>query len=93
MVQYKAPTNMVWILGRIYCTGTPEEVMAPVRQNFDQIRPFLSDKADLTQLEALQAWAESSFERLKPLLSQRKLEGYTRECHGDIHLGNATLKK
>jgi len=65
--------------------------MAPVRQNFEQIRPFLSDKADLVQLEALQAWAESSFERLKPLLAQRKLDGFTRECHGDIHLGNATL--
>jgi predicted kinase len=62
-----------------------------VRQNFEQIRPFLSDKADLQQLEALQAWAESSFERLKPLLVQRKAEGFIRECHGDIHLGNATL--
>ncbi len=23
--QYKSPTNLVWILGRIYCTGTPED--------------------------------------------------------------------
>jgi aminoglycoside phosphotransferase family enzyme len=71
--------------------GTPESVMAPVRQNFEQIRPFLSDKADLLQLDALQAWAESSFERLKPLFAQRKAEGFIRECHGDIHLGNATV--
>lgn len=28
VVQYKAPTNMVWILGRIYCTGTPEDYAA-----------------------------------------------------------------
>ena len=26
--EYKAPTNMVWILGRIYCTGTPEDYKA-----------------------------------------------------------------
>ncbi|MNO85092.1 hypothetical protein D3C76_764520 [compost metagenome] len=71
--------------------GTPDSVMAPVRQNFEQIRPFLSDKADLLQLDALQAWADSSFERLKPLFSQRKAEGFIRECHGDIHLGNATV--
>ncbi|KGU87376.1 bifunctional aminoglycoside phosphotransferase/ATP-binding protein [Pseudomonas mediterranea] len=71
--------------------GTPDSVMAPVRQNFEQIRPFLSDKTDLAQLEALQAWAESSFERLKPLFIQRKAEGFIRECHGDIHLGNATV--
>ena len=71
--------------------GTPDAVMAPVSQNFEQIRPFLSDKTDLLQLDALQAWAESSFERLKPLMAQRKADGFTRECHGDIHLGNATL--
>ena len=26
--ELKAPTNMVWILGRIYCTGTPEDYAA-----------------------------------------------------------------
>jgi hypothetical protein len=26
--QYKSPTNIVWILGRIYCTGTPEDYAA-----------------------------------------------------------------
>ncbi|MBP0946921.1 AAA family ATPase [Pseudomonas alliivorans] len=71
--------------------GSPDSVMAPVLQNFEQIRPLLSEKSDLTQLDALQAWAESSFERLKPLMAQRKAEGFIRECHGDIHLGNATL--
>ncbi|WP_407315021.1 AAA family ATPase [Pseudomonas sp. nanlin1] len=71
--------------------GTPEAVMEPVTQNFEQIRPFLSDKADLIQLDALQAWANASFERLKPLLEQRKANGFIRECHGDIHLGNATV--
>ncbi|MND96550.1 hypothetical protein D3C80_888470 [compost metagenome] len=74
-----------------HAQGTPQSVMAPVLQNFEQIRPFLSDKADITQLEALQAWAQASFERLKPLLGERKTNGFIRECHGDIHLGNATL--
>lgn len=23
--QYRSPTNLVWLLGRIYCTGTPED--------------------------------------------------------------------
>ena len=26
--EYKSPTNLVWILGRIYCTGTPEDYKA-----------------------------------------------------------------
>jgi len=28
VTQYKSPTNMVWILGRIYCTGTPQDYAA-----------------------------------------------------------------
>jgi hypothetical protein len=63
--------------------------MVPVQQNFDQIRPMLSEQADLQQLDALEAWAQSSYERLQPLLSERKAQGFIRECHGDIHLGNA----
>ena len=26
--EYKSPTSLVWILGRIYCTGTPEDYAA-----------------------------------------------------------------
>lgn len=28
VIQVKSPTGMVWILGRIYCTGTPEDYKA-----------------------------------------------------------------
>jgi hypothetical protein len=28
VVEYKSPTGMVWVLGRIYCTGTPEDYAA-----------------------------------------------------------------
>lgn len=69
----------------------PAAIMAPVRQNFEQIRPMLSEAADLKQLDALEAWAEDSFQRLHPLLEQRCAKGSIRECHGDIHLGNATV--
>jgi aminoglycoside phosphotransferase family enzyme/predicted kinase len=71
--------------------SSPAAIMAPLRQNFEQIRPLLKDKADLTQLDALEAWTESSFKRLEPLLAKRASGGSIRECHGDIHLGNATL--
>lgn len=72
--------------------GTPEVVMEPVRQNFAQIRDLLpEDKAGLSQLSALEAWAESTYQRLQPLLAKRKAEGYIRECHGDIHLNNAAV--
>jgi len=28
VTEYKAPTGIVWVLGRIYCTGTPEDYKA-----------------------------------------------------------------
>jgi hypothetical protein len=34
--EYKSPTNLVWLLGRIYCTGTPEDYAA-VHQMQDEI--------------------------------------------------------
>ena len=71
--------------------GSADAVMAPVRQNFEQSRGMLDQDADLQQLAALEDWAEITFARLQPLLEQRKAEGFIRECHGDIHLGNATL--
>ncbi|WP_068829608.1 bifunctional aminoglycoside phosphotransferase/ATP-binding protein [Pseudomonas sp. BMS12] len=70
---------------------SPQAIVAPMRQNFEQIRPLLSDAADLQQLEALEAWTEANITRLEPLLATRATNGSIRECHGDIHLGNATL--
>ena len=71
--------------------ANPGAIMAPVQQNFEQIRLMLSEAADLAQLDALESWAADSFKRLQPLLEQRCAQGSVRECHGDIHLGNATL--
>ncbi|MEK1905382.1 MAG: AAA family ATPase [Pseudomonas sp.] len=70
---------------------SPQSIVAPMRQNFEQIRPMLSETADLQQLDALEAWVEASITRLEPLLARRSTAGAIRECHGDIHLGNATL--
>src|SRR6185312_11286607 len=28
VTEYKSPTSIVWLLGRIYCTGTPEDYAA-----------------------------------------------------------------
>lgn len=71
--------------------GEPEQVHAPVAQNFEQIRPLLSAPAQLHQLEQLEQWAHTTFQRLQPQLAQRKAEGFVRECHGDIYLDNVTL--
>jgi hypothetical protein len=37
LTEYKSPTNLVWIIGRTYCTGTPEEYKA-VHEFQDQLK-------------------------------------------------------
>lgn len=71
--------------------NSAEAIVAPMRQNFEQIRPLLTEQADLQQLDALIGWTEASIARLQPLLEQRSQQGFIRECHGDLHLGNATV--
>jgi aminoglycoside phosphotransferase family enzyme/predicted kinase len=68
--------------------GNPEKVRQPVAQNFVQIAPHLDDPAGRAQLDALQRWSETEHTRLAPLMAERKRNGFVRECHGDLHLGN-----
>lgn len=60
-------------------------------ENFDHIRPLLDDKLQLQQLEAIEAWSRDEWSGKSQLMQQRKQQGYVRECHGDLHLGNMTL--
>ena len=71
--------------------GTPETAMFPMRQNFDQIRQLVDDQEALGRLLALESWTEERYRQLYSLLAQRKSDGFIRECHGDLHLGNIAL--
>ncbi|GAA3960020.1 AAA family ATPase [Allohahella marinimesophila] len=71
--------------------GKPEQVFAPMAQNFEQIEPMLEDGADKALLKLVEQWAGSEFKRLTPLLASRREKGYVRECHGDMHLGNVAI--
>jgi uncharacterized protein len=68
--------------------GSPDKVLQPVAQNFLQIAPRLTDAADRQQLDALHIWSETEHARLAPLMAARQRDGFVRECHGDLHLGN-----
>ena len=71
--------------------GSPEQVMAPVQQNFEQIRDFLEAESDLAQLSQIEGWAQDMANILNPVFTQRKESGMIKACHGDLHLGNITL--
>lgn len=71
--------------------GLPEQVWSPAAQNFEQIRGLIDDPEQLAQVDHIAQRETARFEALKLLLSKRKAQGFVRECHGDMHLGNMTI--
>jgi hypothetical protein len=71
--------------------GRPDGVVAPARQNFRQMLAVASDEADRRLLENLRSWTEQEAARCRPLFESRNRDGFVRECHGDLHLGNIAL--
>ena len=70
--------------------GSAAQVLAPAMQNFDQIEA-LAGGADRPELERLRAWTRAEHARLAATYEKRQAEGFVRECHGDLHLGNIAL--
>ena len=68
--------------------GMPAAVLAPALQNFDQTLATPPGADVVAQLKALRQWTESEHGRISPLLAERVLGGFVRDCHGDLHLAN-----
>lgn len=69
--------------------GKAETVWLPVAQNFEQIAARIGNDREASQLlDTIRPWSEAEHARLHPDFEQRRLEGFVRECHGDLHLGN-----
>ncbi len=71
--------------------GSAAAVWQPVLQSFEQIRPYLESDQEGALLDALQAWSTDTHARLSDTWAARKRDGFVRECHGDMHLGNMAL--
>ncbi|HEY5717268.1 MAG TPA: AAA family ATPase [Motiliproteus sp.] len=74
-----APSDSDW--------GSPTLLAQVIGDNFRTIRAQ-SGAAFESQLQPLQRWSQQCLDRLQPLLQRRRAEGWVRECHGDLHLGN-----
>ena len=70
--------------------GSLEAIHAPAVQNFDQLSPLLN-AADAETLARLRQTSEDEYAACMPLFRQRRQDGWIRECHGDLHLGNIAL--
>ena len=71
--------------------GQPEAIIGPALQNFDQLAPLLPRPEAQALLGRLREWTQRQHATLAARFAQRLSEGFVRECHGDLHLGNLVL--
>ncbi|MCB1675670.1 MAG: AAA family ATPase [Halioglobus sp.] len=71
--------------------GDPEQVAAPVRENFDQIRQHPLSAGQARLLDDISHWCARQYRERRDDLRARKTQGFIRECHGDMHLGNMAV--
>jgi aminoglycoside phosphotransferase family enzyme/predicted kinase len=73
--------------------GEPGVAFQPMQDNFAHIRELVDDPRVLARLEVLERWTLERFRELGPVMAARKADGFVRECHGDLHLGNIALEQ
>ena len=71
--------------------GSPENIMTPARQNFDQLRSLRMRPDQQARLDAIRIATESTYAQIEQTFAERRRAGWVRECHGDLHLGNIAL--
>jgi aminoglycoside phosphotransferase family enzyme/predicted kinase len=73
----RAPADSPW--------GSAETVVGQMQALLDPLQ------AQGLEVSDLQAWLHAQAASLSPLWRQRQLQGWVRECHGDLHLHNAVV--
>lgn len=71
--------------------GTAASIRAAALQNLEQLRSYLTDDADREDVASLTVATEAAYAARKEIFEARRLHGFVRECHGDLHLGNIVL--
>lgn len=71
--------------------GTGKSINFAALQNFEQLRSLLTDEADRENIAALEVSTEAEYARSRKIFETRRTQGFVRECHGDLHLGNIVL--
>jgi aminoglycoside phosphotransferase family enzyme/predicted kinase len=71
--------------------GYAETIMQRARENLDPLLLLTRSEAERNALEWLRQWTLAQHARHRPLFEERRRDGFVRECHGDLHLGNMVL--
>lgn len=70
--------------------GSAADVAAPVRRCIATLRQLVAP-AERDAVDAVARWMDARHGELAALIDARHRDGWVRECHGDLHLGNVAL--
>lgn len=69
--------------------GRPDDIQRDAIDNFETIeRLGGGDPVHAAEIRHLRHWTLTEAQRLARIFEQRRTDGFIRECHGDLHLGN-----
>lgn len=71
--------------------GSAGTVARWMLDNIDGLREHTGASVDRARIDALADWTRRELERRAALLQARHRDGFVRDCHGDLHLGNIVL--
>lgn len=71
--------------------GSAGTVARWMLDNVEGLREHVGASVDRARIDALADWTRRELERRAALLQARHRDGFVRECHGDLHLGNIVL--
>ena len=71
--------------------GTPATILHAAMQNFEQLLTLPLAQPERDAVTALRRDTERAFAACEKDFVQRREQGFVRECHGDLHLGNIVL--
>lgn len=71
--------------------GSVSEILELALENFAEIDLLLEEDGDRREAAALRRWTEREHASRSALFTTRQRDGFIRECHGDLHLGNIAL--
>ncbi len=71
--------------------GSAAQIGEPAAENFETLRSLVVEPSRIRQLRELADWSRKQHRRLTETFTSRRREGFIRECHGDLHLGNVVL--
>ncbi|MEJ2180909.1 MAG: AAA family ATPase [Gammaproteobacteria bacterium] len=73
--------------------GEAQTIHSITSDNYKHCLELLHEPQDIQRINILKAWSDMEFVKIHDHLVTRKRDGFIRECHGDLHLGNIALYK